>query len=83
MTAIPITGLYTGLTIILAIILGAGIGLHRGKTKVSIGDGGDPETLRETIVNARFGVMPAWGERLGPAEVNAVAAYVHGLGGGE
>ena len=45
--------------------------------------GGDPETLRETIVNARFGVMPAWGERLSQAEVNAVAAYVHGLGGGE
>ncbi len=45
--------------------------------------GGDPETLRETIEYARFGVMPAWGERLSQAEVNAVAAYVHGLGGGE
>ena len=45
--------------------------------------GGDAETLRETIVNARFGVMPAWGEFLTQAEVNAVAAYVHGLGGGE
>jgi len=45
MTAIPITGLYTGLTIILAIILGVGIGTYRGKTKISIGDGGDPETL--------------------------------------
>ncbi len=45
MTSIPITGLYTGLTIILAIILGMGIGMHRGKTKVSIGDGGNPETL--------------------------------------
>ncbi|MFN3214568.1 MAG: MAPEG family protein [Henriciella sp.] len=45
MTSIPITGLYTGLTIILAIILGAGIGLYRGKTKVSVGDGGDPEVL--------------------------------------
>ena len=45
--------------------------------------GGDPETLRETIEEARFGVMPAWGQRLSQAEVNAVAAYVHGLGGGE
>ncbi len=45
--------------------------------------GGDRETLLETITNARFGVMPAWGSRLSAADVNAVAAYVHGLGGGE
>jgi cytochrome c oxidase cbb3-type subunit 3 len=45
--------------------------------------GGDLDSVRETIVNARFGVMPAWGQRLSQAEVNAVAAYVHGLGGGE
>ncbi len=45
--------------------------------------GGDAETLHETVVNARFGVMPAWGERLSEAEVKAVSAYVHQLGGGE
>ena len=45
--------------------------------------GGDEATLTETVVNARFGVMPAWGTRLSDAEVNAVAAYVHQLGGGE
>lgn len=45
--------------------------------------GGDRAALLETITNARFGVMPAWGPRLSPADVNAVAAYVHGLGGGE
>jgi len=45
--------------------------------------GGDRDTLLETITNARFGVMPAWGSRLSEADVNAVAAYVHGLGGGE
>ena len=45
--------------------------------------GGDAETLTETVANARFGVMPAWGPRLSDAEVNAVAAYVHQLGGGE
>ncbi|MEM9571469.1 MAG: MAPEG family protein [Pseudomonadota bacterium] len=42
---VPITGLYTGLTIILAIVLGMGIGTYRGKTKISVGDGGDPEVL--------------------------------------
>lgn len=44
--------------------------------------GGDVETLTETVTNSRFGVMPAWGLRLTQAEVNAVAAYVHQLGGG-
>ncbi|MCA0044413.1 cytochrome-c oxidase, cbb3-type subunit III [Celeribacter litoreus] len=45
--------------------------------------GGDRETLHETVYNARFGVMPAWGQRLTQAEVNAAALYVHSLGGGE
>jgi cytochrome c oxidase cbb3-type subunit 3 len=45
--------------------------------------GGDPETLHETIANSRYGVMPAWGARLGEANVRAVSAYVHQLGGGE
>lgn len=45
--------------------------------------GGDYESLTETVVNARFGVMPAWSERLSEAEIRAVATYVHGLGGGE
>lgn len=45
--------------------------------------GGDYETLVETVTNSRFGVMPAFGQRLEPAEIKAVAAYVHQLGGGE
>ena len=45
--------------------------------------GGDTETRTETITNARFGVMPAWGLRLDEADVRAVATYVHQLGGGE
>ena len=50
--------------------------------------GGDVDTLTETIRYARFGVMPAWSEEwrgaagLSDAEINAVAAYVHQLGGG-
>jgi cytochrome c oxidase cbb3-type subunit 3 len=27
--------------------------------------------------------MPAWGERLDPATIKMLAAYVHALGGGE
>ncbi|KMW60076.1 Cytochrome c oxidase subunit CcoP [Candidatus Rhodobacter oscarellae] len=45
--------------------------------------GGDYDSLVETITYSRFGVMPAWGQRLSEADVRAVAAYVHGLGGGE
>lgn len=45
--------------------------------------GGDPESLTDTITNSRFGVMPAWGQRLNEADVRAVSAYVHSLGGGE
>lgn len=45
--------------------------------------GGDRDTLTETVTNARFGVMPAWGQRLSEADVRAVSAYVHSLGGGE
>ncbi len=45
--------------------------------------GGDEAALTETITNARFGVMPAWGQRLSDADVRAVSLYVHALGGGE
>ncbi|MBO9466229.1 cytochrome-c oxidase, cbb3-type subunit III [Tropicibacter sp. R15_0] len=41
------------------------------------------EDILETVTNARFGVMPSWNDRLSEAEIRAVSAYVHGLGGGE
>ena len=45
--------------------------------------GGDQESVRKSIHDARFGVMPRWGEKLDPATVKMLAAYVHSLGGGE
>ena len=51
--------------------------------------GGDYESLYDTIYSSRFGVMPPWSEeaspagRLSEAEIRAVTAYVHQLGGGE
>ncbi|MEL7256326.1 MAG: cytochrome-c oxidase, cbb3-type subunit III [Pseudomonadota bacterium] len=45
--------------------------------------GGDYASLMETVNNARFGVMPSWTNRLSEAEIRAVTAYVHQLGGGE
>jgi cytochrome c oxidase cbb3-type subunit 3 len=45
--------------------------------------GGDKETIVSTIANARAGVMPTWGGRLDAPTINALAVYVHSLGGGE
>ncbi|WP_323780084.1 cytochrome-c oxidase, cbb3-type subunit III [Leisingera sp.] len=45
--------------------------------------GGDYASLTETVTNARYGVMPAWNSRLTEAQIRAVSAYVHQLGGGE
>lgn len=45
--------------------------------------GGDADTVRMTITNARAGVMPRWGDRLDPVTIRMLAAYVHSLGGGE
>ena len=46
------------------------------------------DSIRETLLNGRAGVMPAWSAEyrqpgLTQAEINAVAAYVHQLGGGQ
>lgn len=45
--------------------------------------GGDRASITDTITNARYGIMPAWGQRLDPVSVKMLAAYVHSLGGGE
>lgn len=45
--------------------------------------GGDRKSLTQTLNNARYGVMPSWGNRLDPVTVKMLATYVHSLGGGE
>ncbi|MEM1378596.1 MAG: cytochrome-c oxidase, cbb3-type subunit III, partial [Pseudomonadota bacterium] len=45
--------------------------------------GGSHEELVAQISAPQQGVMPAWGERLGPTTVKQLAVYVHQLGGGE
>ncbi|MFN6977686.1 MAG: cytochrome-c oxidase, cbb3-type subunit III, partial [Gemmobacter sp.] len=45
--------------------------------------GGSEASIRYSVVNARYGVMPPWGGRLSEADIRSVAVYVHGLGGGE
>jgi cytochrome c oxidase cbb3-type subunit 3 len=45
--------------------------------------GGDREALKTSISEARYGVMPAWGQRLSEEDLRAVSIYVHSLGGGE
>lgn len=41
--------------------------------------GGDPETIRATLMNGRQGVMPAWEGRLSDAEIRMLALYIDGL----
>lgn len=43
--------------------------------------GGDPATIKASILNGRTGVMPAWGPALGAAGVDHVAEYVIQLSG--
>jgi cytochrome c oxidase cbb3-type subunit III len=45
--------------------------------------GSDEAAIIDTITNSRAGVMPAWSGRLDNATINAVAVYVHMLGGGQ
>jgi cytochrome c oxidase cbb3-type subunit 3 len=45
--------------------------------------GGTKADIRGQIVNGRGGVMPTWGARLDPMTIDALAVYVHSLGGGE
>lgn len=45
--------------------------------------GGDRASIRETLINGRAGVMPAWSGRLSEEQIAALAIYVHSLGGGE
>jgi len=45
--------------------------------------GGDEASIRKTIYDARYGVMPRWGEKLDPATIKMLSAYVYSLGGGE
>ena len=45
--------------------------------------GSDPQTIRRMVQEGPYGVMPGWSSRLSEADIRAVAAYVHGLGGGE
>ena len=45
--------------------------------------GNNAQDIRQQIANPRHGVMPGWKERLDPATIKMLAAYVHSLGGGE
>ena len=45
--------------------------------------GGDRASIRDQIVHCRGGVMPAWGGRLSPETIKALAVYVHVNAGGQ
>lgn len=45
--------------------------------------GGSETEIRAQIINGKGGVMPTWGTRLDAMTIDALAVYVHSLGGGE
>lgn len=45
--------------------------------------GGSREKVAESVIYARFGVMPGWAGRLSEDQIRSVAAFVHSRGGGE
>lgn len=45
--------------------------------------GSDRATVTRIVAEGPHGVMPAWASRLSEADIRAVTAYVHALGGGE
>jgi len=45
--------------------------------------GGDRAAVTESVNNARFGIMPAWGLKLDETTLKQLAVYVHALGGGQ
>lgn len=44
--------------------------------------GSDRASIRDQIWNGRGGVMPAWGDRLGPNVIKALSVYIHVNAGG-
>lgn len=45
--------------------------------------GGTRDAVVNQVTTSRHGVMPAWEDKLDPATIRMLAAYVHSLGGGE
>lgn len=54
MTLFEIVGLYVALNVLLHIFLMMNVGLQRGKSKVSLGDGGDPVLLGKIRAQGNF-----------------------------
>ncbi len=78
----PITGLYVGLTILLSFALGMRVGLLRGKTGISIGDGDNTELALRIRQHANLLETAALTLlALAVIEANGASPFVlHGLG---
>ena len=78
----PITALYAGVLGLMAVYLAFLAGSLRGKTQISIGDGGNPELLLAMRRHANFiEFVPLCLVLIGVLEMNgAPTAALHGLG---
>ena len=61
---------------------GRELGAPRLNDRIWLFGGAKPSILR-SIGYARAGSMPAWGQRLDPAVIRMLTAYIHSLGGTE
>lgn len=80
--ALPITGIYVGLTIILAIILGVRIGFYRAKLGISILHDGNMEVAQRMRVHGNLLETAALTLlAMAVIEINgASSTFLHGLG---
>ncbi len=83
MTSLEAAGLWVGLNALLLIYLSARVGMARGKAKVSLGDGGDPEMVKAIRTQGNYieYAPAALGGLVLLALLNAPLLLIHILGG--
>ena len=81
---LSVTALYAGLLGLMSIVLALGAGRLRGSTKISVGDGGDPDLLLAMRRHGNFTeYVPLALILIGILEVNGVSTVaLHALGAG-
>lgn len=80
---LAITAIYAAILALIMQFLGGRVGAYRGKSKISLGDGGDPELIVRNRQHMNFVEnVPMALILLAALELNgASAAWLHALGG--
>ena len=83
MTSLQAAGLWVGLNALLLILLSARVGAQRGKQKVNLGDGGNPDMIKAIRTQGNYieYAPAATGGLVLLALLNAAPLFIHILGG--